>query len=56
MSRKKCAACGRADGQMMATVWIGEKRANYCHDDDGDCYSPATWAGYPEMREPSPMI
>lgn len=52
---KKCARCGKDLAPMnglYASVWNSERgEVFYCHDDDGDCYGPATWAGYPELKE-----
>lgn len=53
MSRsKRCARCGKdLSGGIYASVWNSEHgEIFYCHDDDGTCYVPATWAGYPELK------
>lgn len=53
MSKKTCARCGKQLDQLAASVYNGATKTTlyYCHDDDGDCYGPATWAGYPEFEK-----
>jgi len=39
-------------GGLYASVWSSTRgEVFYCHDDEDDCYGPATWVGYPEMGE-----
>lgn len=50
MKKKECARCGKALNGLYASVWSSSRgEVFYCHDDDGTCYVPATWAGYPEL-------
>lgn len=48
---KKCERCRKdLSGGIYASVWSSDRgEAFYCHDDESDCYSPATWDGYPEL-------
>lgn len=48
---KKCARCERALDGIYASVWNSKHgEVFYCHDDEDDCYGPATTQGYPELR------
>lgn len=56
-NRKVCARCGKKLDDLYASVWRSDgSELFYCHDDDDDCYGPATWAGYREFDSVDELI
>lgn len=36
-----CAGCGEPIHTIPATVWVGQKRFDYHHEDERSCYAPS---------------
>lgn len=49
--KKTYARCGEPIDQFPAAAFRGDQHLYYHHEALRDCYTTATWAGYPEFEK-----